>query len=161
MQSPDYVRQLEWRSALSRLQHESERYCRSRGVTAPQYHVLLAIKACEAFTGPTVGRIAQLLSIVPSTAVGLVDRLVAQELAERSVDRWDARVVRMRLTAAGEELVHELAEWHRARLAELATTLASAVSAAVTTQTIEDLVQADELARDAGTDGPRLVVNDR
>jgi hypothetical protein len=31
----------------------------------------------------------------------------------------------------------------------------------VTSQTIEDLVQADDLERDAGTDGPRLVVNDR
>ena len=160
MQSPDYVRQLEWRSALSRLQHESERYCRARGVTAPQYHVLLAIKACEAFTGPTVGRLAQLLSIVPSTAVGLVDRLVAQGLAERSVDRWDARVVRMRLTPAGEALVKELAGWHRARLAELATTLASAVSAAVPPETIQDLVEAEDLGRDHGPDESALAVND-
>jgi DNA-binding MarR family transcriptional regulator len=160
MRSPDYVRQLEWRSALSRLQHESERYCRARNVTAPQYHVLLAIKACEAFTGPTVGRIAQLLSIVPSTAVGLVDRLVAQGLAERSVDRWDARVVRMRLTPAGEELVKELATWHRARLAELATTLASAVAAAVPAETIQDLVETEDLGGDHGADESAVAVND-
>jgi DNA-binding MarR family transcriptional regulator len=148
MLQPDYVRQLEWRSALSRLQHESERFCRARGVTAPQYHVLLAIKAYEAFTGPTVGRLADILSIVPSTAVGLVDRLVSQGLAQRTLDRWDARVVRVTLTPAGESLVVDLSSWHRTRLAELATVLASAVTTAVTPETLEDLVQAEDLAGD-------------
>jgi DNA-binding MarR family transcriptional regulator len=162
MDQTAYLQQLGWRSALSRAQHESERFCRSRGVTAPQYHVLLAVKACEAFTGPTVGRIAQLLCVVPSTAVGLVDRLVNQGFVERCVDRWDARVVRLTLTPAGEAMVEELATWHRERLRELGSALMTATSPAIVSpETIQDLVEPEDLARDDGADELTTLVDDR
>jgi DNA-binding MarR family transcriptional regulator len=52
-----------------------------------------------------------------------VDRAEAAGLVERTPDRDDGRVVRVRLTAVGEEILQNLTRAHLDRLHELATVL--------------------------------------
>jgi DNA-binding MarR family transcriptional regulator len=52
-----------------------------------------------------------------------VDRAVAAGLVERTRDPHDGRVVRVRLTDAGDRILQELTPAHLARLNELAVVL--------------------------------------
>ncbi|MEV4201010.1 MarR family transcriptional regulator [Micromonospora globbae] len=62
-----------------------------------------------------VNRLAELLDVVPSSASRLCDRLEATGLLRRAADQRDRREVRLTPTAAGEQLLRELAERrHRA-----------------------------------------------
>jgi DNA-binding MarR family transcriptional regulator len=64
----------------------------------------------------TINDLARELLIRHNSAVGLVDRLVAQRLLLRAVIPDDRRKVRLRLTASGERLLARLAAVHRAKL---------------------------------------------
>lgn len=57
---------------------------------------------------PTVGDLAGYLLLRPHSAVELVDRAEAAGLVERTQDREDARVVRIRLTRHGDRIVQKL-----------------------------------------------------
>ena len=58
-----------------------------------------------------------------------MDRAEAAGLVERTPDQDDGRVVRVRLTAAGEEIVQKLTREHLDRLHELAAVLDEFVTA--------------------------------
>jgi DNA-binding MarR family transcriptional regulator len=60
--------------------------------------------------------------------VELVDRAEAAGLVQRTPDREDGRVVRVRLTADGEEILQRLTRAHLDRLHELAAVLDEFVS---------------------------------
>ena len=57
---------------------------------------------------PSLGELAEALDITGATMSGLVDRLSRRGLVERLQDVTDRRVVRVRLTAEGEQLSREL-----------------------------------------------------
>ena len=57
---------------------------------------------------PSLGELAEELGITGATMSGLVDRLSRRGLVERYPDVTDRRVVRVKLTAEGEQLSREL-----------------------------------------------------
>jgi DNA-binding MarR family transcriptional regulator len=75
------------------------------GLTYPQYLVMLILWAGDGRSnGQTVGQICEQLLLESSTVTPLLKRLEAAGLVRRNRDRADERVVRVRLTPAGEVL---------------------------------------------------------
>ena len=119
----DFERLLEFRVTLRRFQRWSEDQAKAAGLTHVQHQLLVAIKGHPGDRPPTVGDLAGYLLLRPHSAVELVDRAEAAGLVERTPDREDGRVVRVRLTADGEEILQKLTRAHLDRLHELATVL--------------------------------------
>ena len=119
----DFERLLEFRVALRRFQHWSEDQAQAKGITHVQHQLLVAIKGHPGDLPPTIGELAGYLLLRPHSTVELVDRAAAAGLVERTRDPHDGRVVRVRLTDAGDRILQELTPAHLARLNELAVVL--------------------------------------
>jgi len=104
-----------FRFELRRFLIFSDAAAASAGVTNRQYQALLAIKA-QPTEVLTMKQMAHELSLAQHGAVQLVNRLEAQNLAQRSRSPTDGRSVLVSLTAEGEHLVRELASAHLAEL---------------------------------------------
>ncbi|MGH3183883.1 MAG: MarR family winged helix-turn-helix transcriptional regulator [Streptosporangiaceae bacterium] len=85
--------------------------------------MLVAVKGHRGDRPPTVGDLAGYLLLRPHSAVELVDRVESAGLVERTPDREDGRVVRVRLTKAGDRTLQRLTRAHLDRLDELAAVL--------------------------------------
>jgi DNA-binding MarR family transcriptional regulator len=112
----DYERLAAFRHQLRLFLHFSEEGARRVGLTFQQHQALLAIKGFTGRENATIGELAESLQIKPHSAVGLVDRLAAQNLVERQQGIEDRRKVYLTLTERGSEL---LAEISTANLGEL------------------------------------------
>jgi DNA-binding MarR family transcriptional regulator len=119
----DFERLLEFRVALRRFQRWSEDQAQAKGLTHVQHQLLVAVKGHPGDLPPTIGELAGYLLLRPHSTVELVDRAVAAGLVERTRDPHDGRVVRVRLTKAGDRILQELTPAHLARLNELAVVL--------------------------------------
>jgi len=119
----DFERLLEFRVALRRFQRWSEDQAQAEGITHVQHQLLVAVKGHPGDLPPTIGELAGYLLLRPHSTVELVDRAVAAGLVERTRDPQDGRVVRVRLTEAGDRILQELTPAHLARLNELAVVL--------------------------------------
>jgi DNA-binding MarR family transcriptional regulator len=119
----DFERLLEFRVTLRRFQRWSEDQAKAAGLTHVQHQLLVAIKGHPGDVPPTVGDLASYLLLRPHSAVELVDRAEAAGLVERTPDPQDGRVVRVRLTEQGEEILQRLTRAHLDRLNELAAVL--------------------------------------
>lgn len=119
----DFERLLEFRVALRRFQRWSEDQAQAEGITHVQHQLLVAIKGHPGDLPPTIGELAGYLLLRPHSTVELVDRAAAAALVERTRDPNDGRVVRVRLTDAGDRILQELTPAHLARLNELAVVL--------------------------------------
>ena len=119
----DFERLLEFRVALRRFQRWSEDQAQAEGITHVQHQLLVAVKGHPGDLPPTIGELAGYLLLRPHSTVELVDRAVAAGLVERTRDPHDGRVVRVRLTEAGDRILQELTPAHLARLNELAVVL--------------------------------------
>ena len=73
-----------------------------------QHQLLVAIKGHPGDKPPTVGDLADYLLLRPHSAVELVDRAETAGMVQRIPDQDDGRVVRVRLTAAGDRIVGQL-----------------------------------------------------
>lgn len=82
------------------------------GLTMSQLRVLFMLNAIP---GAPAGMVAETLKVRPSTATGVVDRLVKQDLVKRRRDADDRRRVRVYLTERGREVTLEI-ETRRHRL---------------------------------------------
>src|SRR5262245_3666135 len=89
------------RYALRQFLRFSERAAKSAGITAQQHQALLAIKGYPGRDQITVGELAARLQILHHSAVGLVDRLVDDDLVSREAATEDRRQVYIRLTRRG------------------------------------------------------------
>lgn len=116
----EYRRLLQFRTALRRFLHWSERQAETAGLTAAQHQLLLAIRGHDDPQGPTIGEAAGYLLLRHHSAVGLVDRTEKAGLVERREDGKDRRVVRLRLTSHGEETLRRLSAAHLEELERLA-----------------------------------------
>ena len=114
--SEDYRALADFRYQIRRFLHFSEEATREQGLEPQQHQMLLAIRALSESTGPTIGELAAHLLIRHHSAVGLIDRLAARGLVERSRHGEDRRQVQIRLTAAGEGVLGHLAGIHREEL---------------------------------------------
>ena len=119
----DFERLLEFRVALRRFQRWSEDQAQAEGITHVQHQLLVAVKGHPGDLPPTIGELAGYLLLRPHSTVELVDRAAAAGLVERARDLHDGRVVRVRLTEAGDRILQELTPAHLARLNELAVVL--------------------------------------
>ena len=119
----DFARLLEFRVTLRRFHRWSEDQAKAAGLTHVQHQLLVAIKGHPGERHPTIGDLAGYLLLRPHSAVELVDRAEAAGLVERTPDREDGRVVRVRLTADGAEILQRLTRAHLDRLHELAAVL--------------------------------------
>jgi DNA-binding MarR family transcriptional regulator len=108
----DYRRLLQFRISLRRFLHWSEEQAERAGLTPAQHQLLLAIKGHDGELGPTIGDIAGYLLLRHHSAVGLIDRAERAGLVRRQEDSGDRRVVRLRLTDQGEELLQRLTSVH-------------------------------------------------
>jgi DNA-binding MarR family transcriptional regulator len=83
-------------------------------VPPAQLRVLTII---EASRHTTIGRLAETLDVVPSSASRLCDRLEATGLVRRMADPRDRREVRLLLTPAARRLLDQLRDRRRRALA--------------------------------------------
>jgi DNA-binding MarR family transcriptional regulator len=119
----DFERLLEFRVTLRRFQRWSEDQARAAGLTHVQHQLLVAIKGHPGGEPPAVGDLAGYLLLRPHSTVELVDRAELAGLVQRTRDPADGRVVRVRLTPEGDQILQQLTRAHLERLHELATVL--------------------------------------
>ena len=112
----DYERLAAFRYALRRFLHFSESAATQVGLTGQQYQAMLAIRSLDSRGPVTINDLARQLLIRHNSAVGLVDRLVAQGLMIRERMPEDRRKARLRLSARGEQVLLRLASIHRLKL---------------------------------------------
>jgi DNA-binding MarR family transcriptional regulator len=105
-----------FRYALRRFLRFSEAAAEAAGITAQQNQALLAIKGFPARDKITVGELAERLQLRHHSAVGLIDRLVAEKLVARAPSVEDRRQVLVQLTSRGEAVLEKLASVHREQL---------------------------------------------
>ncbi len=93
--------------ALSVLDSVQSDLWREQGLTATQLRVLSRLRRAGS---ASVGEIAESLQVTPSTATGLVERLVQRRVVRRRPRSGDRRVVDVSLTEAGKRAVDRLVQ---------------------------------------------------
>ncbi len=119
----EYERLATFRYALRQFLHFSEQAAQSVGLTPQQHQALLAIKGFPQRERITIGELAERLQIRHHSAVGLVNRLIAQELVVREAASEDRRQVFVSLTAQGMEVLERLTIAHREELRRISPQL--------------------------------------
>ncbi len=112
-----------FRYQLRQFMRFSEEAALNLGLTPQQHQALLTIKGFPGRDYVTVTELADRLQIKHHSAVGLVNRLVAQELVERVRATEDRRQVYIALTARGTELLSELTAAHQEEIRQMRPTL--------------------------------------
>jgi DNA-binding MarR family transcriptional regulator len=118
----DYQRLAEFRYHLRAFLKFSERAAGQMGLSPQQHQALLAIKG-NAGGHITIGILAERLGIRHNTAVELIDRLIANGLAERRQNPQDRREVLIDLTNRAERTLAKLTLAHRNEVRKLAPLL--------------------------------------
>jgi DNA-binding MarR family transcriptional regulator len=117
-----------FRYRLRHFLHFSEQAVRAVGLEPHQHQLLLALRGLGQDGGATVGQLADWLQVRHHSAVELVDRTAKRGLVQRVSDPADRRRVLVRLTAAGEALLHRLSVEHRAELRSAAPALLASLT---------------------------------
>ncbi len=89
----------------------------------------------------TTGKLATALKVTPTNVTGIIDRLLEKNLITRTGDPDDRRVLLLRTTPQGDELVTELRQKRRERMTELFTRL-NDEEAAIVAQGLKIMVKA-------------------
>ena len=105
-----------FRYVLRQFLRFSETAAQAAGVTPQHHQALLAIKGFPGRDHVTVGELAERLQLRHHSAVGLVDRLVAEKLVLRATSSEDRRRVLIHLASRGEKVLEKLSEVHRKQL---------------------------------------------
>lgn len=85
-------------------------------VTIPQFRTLVVL---EAHGRMNLNRLAGLLDVTPSTALRMIDRLLAAELVTRRDNPDNRREVLLELTDAGRSIVERVTAKRRAEIARI------------------------------------------
>jgi DNA-binding MarR family transcriptional regulator len=100
----EFQRAAELRRRLRRFLAHGDAAVRRCGLTPQRYLLLLAVKGAPDGTQTrTIGDVADDLQLAQSSATELVDRAEASGLVVRMASPHDGRVVRIKLSPAGEE----------------------------------------------------------
>ena len=83
------------------------------GVTGPQ---LWALREIRKAGGLTIGELADRLYLHISTVSGILDRLEARHLVKRERDSEDRRLVRLKVTRKGKEILSKAPEPPRSKV---------------------------------------------
>ncbi|HEX2075113.1 MAG TPA: MarR family winged helix-turn-helix transcriptional regulator [Geodermatophilus sp.] len=119
----DFEALARFRFGIRRYLRFSEETVRRHGLTPQQYQLLLALKGFPGREWATVRELSDRLQLRHHSVVELVNRAQGQGLVERAPDPEDARVVRVLLTEAGEDILARLAALHRDELRRIDTAL--------------------------------------
>jgi DNA-binding MarR family transcriptional regulator len=114
---------LAFRTALRRFLRWSDEQAAAAGLTSQQHQLLLAIRGNDGPGPPTIGDIAGQLLLRHHSTVELIDRAEEAHLVRRVPDEADGRVVRLELTARGQDVLGRLTATHLEELARLAPTV--------------------------------------
>ena len=109
----------EFRYTLRQFMSFSENAAEEIGLTPQQHQALLAIKGFPGREQITVGELSERLQIKHHSAVGLIDRLEAENLIDRSAGLTDRRKVFISLTGRGLSILEKLSTIHREELRRL------------------------------------------
>ncbi len=123
----DFAALLRFRTALRRFNRWSEEQAGLVGLTHIQHQLLLAIKGHADPRGPTISDAAEYLLVRHHSVVELASRVEALGFLKRCQDEDDGRIVRLRLTAEGENRIRALTEVHVRELRSLAPVLQALV----------------------------------
>ena len=115
----DYETLAALRYDIRRFLRFSEEGARAAGLTPRQYQALLAIKGFPQRERVTIGELANQLQVAHHSAVGLVNRLVSQNLVEREYGLEDRRNVYVKLSREGCKLLGKLSEAHRTEIGRI------------------------------------------
>ena len=85
-------------------------------VTITQFRTLVVL---EGHGDTRLNQLAERLGVTPSTALRMVDRLIAAQLVTREENKADRREVLIALTHEGARLVREVTERRRAEIATI------------------------------------------
>lgn len=113
----------DFRYALRRFLKFSKDAAGSVGLTARQHQALLAIKGFTGRERITNGELAEKLQIKHHSAVGLINRMEAENLISRQPGASDKREIFIELTPRGAELLEKLSAAHREELKLIAPQL--------------------------------------
>ena len=113
-------------------------------LTMPQLKMLFVVAASQ---GMSMTQLARSVGMTLSTATGVADRLIAQDLARRDSVPDDRRVVLLHPTAEGIALVD--------RLTQVADAQFAAIAKRLTTEELAIVAQASELLYRAMLETPR------
>ena len=116
LNKPQYETLAAFRYELRRFLHFSETAAQATGITPQQHQALLAIKGFPGRDQITVGELAERLQLRHHSAVGLIDRLVAEKLVVRKPSANDRRQVLIQLTDRGEKTLERLSSLHHEQL---------------------------------------------
>jgi DNA-binding MarR family transcriptional regulator len=119
----DFEALARFRFGIRRYLRFSEETVRGHGLTPQQYQLLLALKGFPGREWATVGELAERLQLRHHSMGELVNRALAQDLVARAADPDDARVVRVVLTAQGEDVLGRLSALHRDELERMSEVL--------------------------------------
>lgn len=117
-----YERLAAFRYALRRYLRFSEEVAIAGGLPPQQYQAILAIKGFKPPDGARpmiVADLAEALQIEHHTAVGLISRMIKEDLVNKQQGARDRRQMQLSLTARGELMLANLAATHRAELRRL------------------------------------------
>ena len=118
-----YERLAAFRYALRQFTHFSESAARAAGITPQQHQALLAIKGFPGRERVTVSELAERLQLRHHSAVGLVDRLVTENLVWREASAEDRRQVFVQVTKPGEAVLAKLSSAHSKELKRISPEL--------------------------------------
>ena len=107
--------ELQRRVDRDRRQHELDAWMRLR-LGVGQLKVLFFISNRGS---TTTGKLAAALEVTPTNVTGIIDRLLEKNLITRTGDPDDRRVLLLRTTPRGDELVSELRQKRKERMTEL------------------------------------------
>ncbi len=105
-----------FRYSLRKFTHFSESAAQAAGVTPQQHQALLAIKGFPGRDCVTVGELAGRLQLRHHSVVGLIDRLMLENLVLRTPSLEDRRQVFIKLTRQGEKTLEKLSALHQEQL---------------------------------------------
>jgi DNA-binding MarR family transcriptional regulator len=91
------------------------------GVTLPQFRMLVVLSTRGA---TKLVALAELLQVAPSTAMRMVDRLIAAGLADRHLNPDNRRETLLQLTDEGRRTVEDVTARRRAEIAQIVARLA-------------------------------------
>jgi DNA-binding MarR family transcriptional regulator len=111
-----YERLAAFRYTLRQFYHFSEEAAHAVGTTPQHHQALLAIKGFPGRDYVTVGELAERLQLRHHSAVGLVDRLMIENLVARTHSSQDRRQVFVQLTSQGEAVLEKLSSAHTEQL---------------------------------------------
>src|SRR3954466_10084510 len=109
LSKPEIEARAEFRQQMRQFERSSEDTAKKRGITFPQYLVLLHVKGMPGRTWALVGELAERMLLEHHSVVGLVSRCEAGGLVKRKRSAADARQVEVHLTAKGERTLNAVA----------------------------------------------------